>query len=131
MTRADGVRTPPCSGTAYRHRASSSVARLHQGSARISRFTRGTNEANGGETYRNPGEVVICRVQKNVVKEQAPPTATQMGYTCVERRGGRVSTREDLKTPGGVSRMEVVLWQFRVLRGVCGPDPDGSREHTR
>lgn len=31
------------------------------------------------ETHRKPGEVVICRVQKKVHRDTAPPMAAQMG----------------------------------------------------
>ena len=36
-------------------------------------------ERAGLETHRKPGEVVICRVQKKVHRDTAPPMAAQMG----------------------------------------------------
>jgi hypothetical protein len=36
-------------------------------------------ERAGVETHRKPGEVVICRVQKKVHRDTAPPMAAQMG----------------------------------------------------
>ena len=36
-------------------------------------------ERAGVESHRKPGEVVICRVQKKVHRDTAPPMAAQMG----------------------------------------------------